>query len=165
MEPPELELGLAAHVRIEQEARSASHARAARRGDRGGTAVRWLARTRLRRGSGAGARSAPKRLRRRETGQQPSFRGRRVTVVSAFAVIGLVMLSGAVDRQILEVDFLQKEGARRYLTRNDIPAPRPDHGPGRRHPPLPAPGGFRLWPIPRLRPDHPGLKRWRRRSR
>ena len=86
--------------------------------------MRWLARTRLRRWLRSRRAQRAERLRRRETGQQPSFRGRRVTVVSAFAVIGLVMLSGAIERQILEVDFLQKEGARRYLTRIDIPVHR-----------------------------------------
>ena len=121
--------------------------------------MRWLARTRLRRWLRSRRAQRAERLRRRETGQQPSFRGRRVTVVSAFAVIGLVMLSGAIERQILEVDFLQKEGARRYLTRIDIPVHRgliTDRDGAILAASAPVDS---IWADPRaLRPDHPGLK-------
>ncbi len=47
-----------------------------------------------------------------------------MVVVALFAIATLVMLSGAVERQILQVDFLQREGARRHLTKIDIPAHR-----------------------------------------
>ena len=121
--------------------------------------MRWLARTRLRRWLRSRRAQRAERRRRRETGQQPSFRGRRVTVVSAFAVIGLVMLSGAVERQILEVDFLQKEGARRYLTRIDIPVHRgliTDRDGAILAASAPVDS---IWADPRaLRPDHPGVK-------
>jgi len=99
------------------------------------------------------------RQRRREKTQHPSFRARRITVLAAFAVIGLVMLSGAVERQILEVDFLQKEGARRYLTRIDIPVHRgliTDRDGAVLAASAPVDS---IWVDPRvLRPDHPGLK-------
>ena len=98
------------------------------------------------------------RLERRRKAQQPSFRARRLTVLSAFAVIALVMLSGAVEHQILEVDFLQKEGARRYLTRIDIPVHRgqiTDRDGAILAASAPVDS---IWVDPRtLRPDHPGI--------
>ena len=68
------------------------------------------------------ARRARRVLRQEQA--NPSYRARRITVLVVFGVVALVMLSGAVERQILEVDFLQREGARRYLTRIDIPVHR-----------------------------------------
>ena len=74
----------------------------------------WLKSRRMRRA---------RRARRAEQAN-PSFRARRLVVVALFAIATLVMLSGAVERQILQVDFLQREGARRHLTKIDIPAHR-----------------------------------------
>jgi cell division protein FtsI (penicillin-binding protein 3) len=74
----------------------------------------WLTNRRIRR-----ARRA-----RRAEHAHPSFRARRIVVVALFAIAALVVLSGAVERQILQVDFLQREGARRHLTKIDIPAHR-----------------------------------------
>jgi len=98
------------------------------------------------------------RVRRAEKAN-PSYRARRITLLVAFAVVALVMLSGAVERQILQVDFLQKEGARRYLTRIDIPVHR---GVIRdRHGSIVAASApvESIWADPRqLRPDHEALK-------
>lgn len=111
---------------------------------------RWLRSRRARRAE---------RQRRRERAQLPSFRARRVTVLAAFAAIALLMLSGAVERQILEVDFLQKEGARRYLTRIDIPVHRgqiTDRDGAILAASAPVDS---IWVDPRaLRPDHPGVE-------
>jgi len=111
--------------------------------------MRWLKSRRARRA---------KRVRRQEKAN-PSYRARRITVLVAFAVVAVVMLSGAVERQILEVDFLQKEGARRYLTRIDIPVQRgviTDRNGSILAASAPV---ETIWANPRLLPaDHPGLK-------
>jgi len=111
--------------------------------------MRWLKSRRARRA---------KRVRRQEKAN-PSYRARRITVLVAFAVVAVVMLSGAVERQILEVDFLQKEGARRYLTRIDIPVQR-GVVTDRNGSILAASAPVEtIWANPRLLPaDHPGLK-------
>jgi cell division protein FtsI (penicillin-binding protein 3) len=67
-----------------------------------------------------------KRARRAEREDQalPSFLGRRRAVLALFAVLGLVLVWRAVDQQILERDFLQSEGADRYLATVEVPAHR-----------------------------------------
>jgi cell division protein FtsI (penicillin-binding protein 3) len=64
------------------------------------------------------------RARREERAAAPPGDGRRRFVLFLFAAVAVVMVSGAIERQILDVDFLQKEGARRYLTRIEIPVHR-----------------------------------------
>ena len=49
---------------------------------------------------------------------------RRYGVLALFAVAALALVWRAVDQQILEKDFLQSEGADRYLAEVDIPAHR-----------------------------------------
>jgi cell division protein FtsI (penicillin-binding protein 3) len=50
----------------------------------------------------------------------PSYRGRRYTVLAAFAVAVVALTWRAFDQQILEKDFLQSEGADRYLARVEV---------------------------------------------
>jgi cell division protein FtsI (penicillin-binding protein 3) len=64
------------------------------------------------------------RARREERVAAPAGDGRRRFVLFLFSAVALVMVSGALERQIFDVDFLQKEGARRYLTRVEIPVHR-----------------------------------------
>jgi len=54
----------------------------------------------------------------------PSYAGRRYTVLGLFALMGVVLVWRAVDQQILERDFLQSEGADRYLARVEVAAHR-----------------------------------------
>ncbi|MCB1786240.1 MAG: penicillin-binding protein 2 [Gammaproteobacteria bacterium] len=61
---------------------------------------------------------------RREEKALPSYAGRRYTVLAVFAFAGAVLVWRAVDQQILEKDFLQSEGADRYLARVEVPAHR-----------------------------------------
>ena len=54
----------------------------------------------------------------------PSYGGRRFTVLGLFGLAVALLVWRAVDQQILEKDFLQSEGADRYLTRVEVPAHR-----------------------------------------
>ncbi|MGB5254581.1 MAG: penicillin-binding protein 2 [Sedimenticolaceae bacterium] len=61
---------------------------------------------------------------RREEKALPSYAGRRHTVLLLFMLAGATLIWRAVDQQILEKDFLQSEGADRYLTQVEVPAHR-----------------------------------------
>lgn len=61
---------------------------------------------------------------RREEKALPSYAGRRRTVLLLFVLAGATLIWRAVDQQILEKDFLQSEGADRYLTKVEVPAHR-----------------------------------------
>lgn len=61
---------------------------------------------------------------RREEMALPSYAGRRYTVLGLFGLAAVLLVWRAVDQQILEKDFLQSEGADRYLTRVEVPAHR-----------------------------------------
>jgi cell division protein FtsI (penicillin-binding protein 3) len=61
---------------------------------------------------------------RREEKALPSYAGRRFTVLGLFGLAAALLVWRAVDQQILEKDFLQSEGADRYLTRVEVPAHR-----------------------------------------
>lgn len=54
----------------------------------------------------------------------PSFVARRYMVLGIFALAACALVWRAVDQQILEKDFLQSEGADRYLDRVDMVATR-----------------------------------------
>jgi cell division protein FtsI (penicillin-binding protein 3) len=60
----------------------------------------------------------------REDHARPSYTGRRRAVLALFALSGLLLILRAVDQQILEKDFLQSEGAERYLSTVSLPAHR-----------------------------------------
>jgi cell division protein FtsI (penicillin-binding protein 3) len=64
-----------------------------------------------------------KQVRRAEAAR-PSYAGRRRTVLALFVLAGAALVWGAVDRQIFEKDFLQSEGADRYLDTVEMPAHR-----------------------------------------
>ncbi len=72
----------------------------------------------------AARRAKRARQVRREEKSLPSYAGRRYTVLALFVLAGLALVWRAVDQQILEKDFLQSEGADRYLARVDVPAHR-----------------------------------------
>ena len=61
---------------------------------------------------------------RREEKALPSYAGRRHAVLLLFILAGASLIWRAVDQQILEKDFLQSEGADRYLTEVEVPAHR-----------------------------------------
>ena len=61
---------------------------------------------------------------RREEKALPSYAGRRHTVLLLFMLAAATLIWRAVDQQILEKDFLQSEGADRYLTQVEVPAHR-----------------------------------------
>ncbi len=62
-----------------------------------------------------------KRIERaRQEMKLPSFALRRVVVLAIFGLVAGVLVWRAVDQQILEKDFLQSEGADRYLDRQTI---------------------------------------------
>jgi cell division protein FtsI (penicillin-binding protein 3) len=54
----------------------------------------------------------------------PSYVGRRRTVLVLFAVAACALIWRAVDRQVIQKDFLQAEGADRYLDTVEVPAHR-----------------------------------------
>ncbi len=61
---------------------------------------------------------------RREEKSLPSYAGRRYPGLALLAVAACALVWRAVDQQILEKDFLQSEGADRYLARVEVPAHR-----------------------------------------
>ncbi len=61
---------------------------------------------------------------RRQEKALPSYAGRRNTVLALFVLAGAALIWRAVDQQILEKDFLQSEGADRYLAKVEVPAHR-----------------------------------------
>jgi cell division protein FtsI (penicillin-binding protein 3) len=61
---------------------------------------------------------------KREEQALPSYTGRRHTVLALFGIAAAVLVWRAVDQQILEKDFLQSEGADRYLARVEVAAHR-----------------------------------------
>ncbi|MEZ5585724.1 MAG: penicillin-binding transpeptidase domain-containing protein [Sedimenticolaceae bacterium] len=61
---------------------------------------------------------------RREEKVLPSYVGRRYTVLALFLAAAASLVWRAVDQQILEKDFLQSEGADRYLDEVEVPAHR-----------------------------------------
>ena len=67
-----------------------------------------------------------KRARRnaREAKVQPAYVGRRRFLLGMFAIAAGALVWRAVDQQILEKDFLQSEGADRYLDTVAMPAHR-----------------------------------------
>lgn len=67
-----------------------------------------------------------KRLKQlqREAKAQPSYAGRRHAVLAVFIVAAGALIWRAVDRQILEKDFLQSAGTDQYLTQVDMLAHR-----------------------------------------
>lgn len=65
----------------------------------------------------AGKRHKKALRARRQPVVVPSFVGRRYAVLGLFVLAGAVLVWRGVDQQILEKDFLQSEGADRYLDR------------------------------------------------
>ncbi len=61
---------------------------------------------------------------KKEDAVLPSYIGRRNTVLGLFLLMGVTLVWRAVDQQILERDFLQSEGADRYLARVEVVAHR-----------------------------------------
>ncbi len=61
---------------------------------------------------------------RRQASVRPSYVGRRRTVTALFALSAAVLVWRAFDQQILEKDFLQAEGADRYLDTVEVAAHR-----------------------------------------
>jgi cell division protein FtsI (penicillin-binding protein 3) len=72
----------------------------------------------------AARRQKRARRARREEQALPSYAGRRYTVLGLFGLAVLALVWRAVDQQILEKDFLQSEGADRYLATVEVPAHR-----------------------------------------
>ena len=72
----------------------------------------------------AARREKRARQARRADRALPSYLGRRRTVVGLFLIAAGALVWGAFERQILEKDFLQSEGADRYLARVEVPAHR-----------------------------------------
>ena len=65
-----------------------------------------------------------RQVRRVESRSLPSYAGRRYTVLALFVIAAVALIWRAVDQQILEKDFLQSEGADRYLDQVEVPAHR-----------------------------------------
>ena len=72
----------------------------------------------------AARREKKARKAQREPVTLPSYRGRRYMVLGIFVLAGVALVWRAVDQQILEKDFLQSEGADRYLDRVRLEAHR-----------------------------------------
>ncbi len=69
-------------------------------------------------------RAKNRRKLQRAEQARPSYVGRRRTVLVLFALAAVALAWRAVDRQVLEKDFLQAEGADRYLDTVEVPAHR-----------------------------------------
>lgn len=67
---------------------------------------------------------ASKKNRQAKRFYQPDFEKRRSTLFIIMGVVALVLVGQASARQVFQTDFLQKEGARRYLRNLEIPADR-----------------------------------------
>jgi cell division protein FtsI (penicillin-binding protein 3) len=61
---------------------------------------------------------------KQEQARLPSYRLRRWTVLAFLCIAGVAVVWRAVDQQIFETDFLQREGERRHLRVMDVPAHR-----------------------------------------
>jgi len=72
----------------------------------------------------SGRRDKKVRKLQRAEQAQPSYVGRRRFVLVLFAVAAAALVWRAMDRQIFEKDFLQAEGADRYLDTVEVPAHR-----------------------------------------
>jgi cell division protein FtsI (penicillin-binding protein 3) len=72
----------------------------------------------------AAKRARRARQVRREERALPSYNGRRYTVLGLFALAAVALVWRAFDQQVLERDFLQSEGADRYLSKVKMPAHR-----------------------------------------
>ena len=72
----------------------------------------------------AAKRDRRARQAKRQERALPSYNGRRHTVLGLFALGALALVWRAFDQQILERDFLQSEGADRYIARVEMPAHR-----------------------------------------
>lgn len=79
--------------------------------------------SRVKRGTRARRRKRVERIER-FSGQGPSFGRRRRVLVGALGVLFLAVIAGALERQVMEGDFLRNEGERRYLRVREIPAQR-----------------------------------------
>jgi cell division protein FtsI (penicillin-binding protein 3) len=69
-------------------------------------------------------REKKRRKLQRAEKAQPSYVGRRRTVLVLFGLAVCALVWRAVDQQIFEKDFLQSEGADRYLDTVEVPAHR-----------------------------------------
>lgn len=69
-------------------------------------------------------REKKRRKLQRAEQAQPAYEGRRRTVLALFALAVCALVWRAADRQIFEKDFLQSEGADRYLDTVEVPAHR-----------------------------------------
>lgn len=67
---------------------------------------------------------ATKRNRQAKRLYRPSFEKRRRTLFIIMGLVAVVLVGQASARQVFQTDFLQKEGARRYLRAIEIPADR-----------------------------------------
>lgn len=72
----------------------------------------------------AAKRQKKARKVQRQPAKLPSFRARRYSVLGIFVLAGAALVWRAVDQQILEKDFLQSEGADRYLDKVELEAHR-----------------------------------------
>ncbi|MCB1775230.1 MAG: penicillin-binding protein 2 [Gammaproteobacteria bacterium] len=72
----------------------------------------------------AARRDRRARQAKREERALPSYNGRRYAVLGLFALGAAALVWRAFDQQILERDFLQSEGADRYIARVEMPAHR-----------------------------------------
>ncbi len=70
----------------------------------------------------AGKRDKRAKQVRRAEAVRPSYVGRRRSLLVLFALAAAALVWRAVDRQIFEKDFLQSEGADRYLDTVEMPA-------------------------------------------
>jgi len=64
------------------------------------------------------------KVRKQQQVALPSYRARRWVLLGLMGLSAVALVWRAVDQQILETDFLQNEGERRYLRVVDIPAHR-----------------------------------------
>jgi cell division protein FtsI (penicillin-binding protein 3) len=69
-------------------------------------------------------REKKRRKLQRAEKAQPFYVGRRRTVLALFGLAACALVWRAVDQQIFEKDFLQSEGADRYLDTVEVPAHR-----------------------------------------
>jgi len=69
-------------------------------------------------------RQRARRERQRQQAKPPNYRWRRLLLLGLLSLAGLSLVGGAIYRSLIEAEFLSREGYRRHVRQQEIPAHR-----------------------------------------